>query len=197
MGTRHLVMVVAEGQIKVANYGQWDGYITGQGITALKFLRDKMNHELFTQKALACTWITPEEHDAIMVSCGAEPKSEWISMDVSNRVKEGFPHLHRDCGANILEYVQDSKNGLKLADSTTFAGDSLFCEWAYVVDMDKNMFEVYSGYSKEPLVASDRFYFLQEEGNEYSPEKLIKSYSLDNLPTNEQFIEDFSDSEEE
>ena len=45
MGTRNLTAVYLDGQYKVAQYGQWDGYPEGQGITALTFLRDKMDCE--------------------------------------------------------------------------------------------------------------------------------------------------------
>lgn len=41
MGTRHLIEVVVDGQIKVAQYGQWDGYPSGQGVDVLKFLAEK------------------------------------------------------------------------------------------------------------------------------------------------------------
>ena len=33
MGTRHITAVVSEGQFVVAQYGQWDGYPTGQEMT--------------------------------------------------------------------------------------------------------------------------------------------------------------------
>ena len=39
METRHLTLVYKNGAFKVAQYGQWDGYPSGQGLTALKFLR--------------------------------------------------------------------------------------------------------------------------------------------------------------
>jgi hypothetical protein len=31
MGTRNLTIVIADKKIKVAQYGQWDGYIEGNG----------------------------------------------------------------------------------------------------------------------------------------------------------------------
>ena len=43
MGTRNLTAVYIDGEYKVAQYGQWDGYPEGQGMTALTFLRDKMD----------------------------------------------------------------------------------------------------------------------------------------------------------
>ena len=38
MGTRHLIIVKSEGKTKVAQYGQWDGYPTGQGKDIAIFL---------------------------------------------------------------------------------------------------------------------------------------------------------------
>jgi hypothetical protein len=45
MGTRHLTMVVSNNETKVAQYGQWDGYPEGQGVTILTFLRSKDSSE--------------------------------------------------------------------------------------------------------------------------------------------------------
>ena len=40
MGTRHLIGVITGGRYKVAQYGQWDGYIKGgQGEAVLEFLK--------------------------------------------------------------------------------------------------------------------------------------------------------------
>ena len=44
MGTRNLTIVRnKEGIIRVAQYGQWDGYPEGQGMTALSFIKNKDN----------------------------------------------------------------------------------------------------------------------------------------------------------
>ena len=37
MGTRHLIAVMADGKYQVAQYGQWDGYPSGQGVSVLTF----------------------------------------------------------------------------------------------------------------------------------------------------------------
>lgn len=50
MGARNLTAVYLDGQYKVAQYGQWDGYPEGQGITVLTFLRDKMDLELLRKR---------------------------------------------------------------------------------------------------------------------------------------------------
>ena len=38
MGTRNLTMVYLNGEYKVAQYGQWDGYPEATGCLILKFL---------------------------------------------------------------------------------------------------------------------------------------------------------------
>lgn len=39
MGTRSLTCVVLDDQFKIAQYGQFDGYPSGQGKTALEIMR--------------------------------------------------------------------------------------------------------------------------------------------------------------
>jgi hypothetical protein len=37
-----------------------------------------------------------------------------------------------------------------MIDSHTFLVDSLFCEWAYIINLDENVLEIYRGFNKEP-----------------------------------------------
>lgn len=191
MGTRHLIAVQIDGQYKVAQYGQFDGYLTGQGTDVLNFLRDKMDIDLFKEKLRQCSWITDEEYSDAWVDCGAEPNSDFVNVEVSQRFYEKYPWLHRSSSAEVLSLIQDSENGLKLANSINFAGGSLFCEWAYVIDFDKNTFEIYKGFNKNPLSESDRFYFLKvdDDALDYNQVKLVREYSFDELPTPDDLVE--------
>ena len=102
------------------------------------------------------------------------------------------------------------KNKTKLQNSLNFAADSLFCEWVYVIDLDKNTFEIYEGFNHEPLTQDDRFYFLMNEANKinnerknshktesYYPVKFVAEYDLDALPNETDFINAFNSEEEE
>ena len=87
MGTRNLTAVYLDGQYKVAQYGQWDGYPEGQGITALTFLRDKMDLELFKEALRNSSYIPSEELTALWKQYGAD-ENGWITMEDSDRMME-------------------------------------------------------------------------------------------------------------
>lgn len=135
MGTRNLTAVYLDGQYKVAQYGQWDGYPEGQGITVLTFLRDKMDLELFKEALRNSSYIPSEELTALWKQYGAD-ENGLVTMEDSDRMMEDHPEFSRNTGAGILEMVQNHSEGMKLQDSIDFAADGLFCEWAWVIDLD-------------------------------------------------------------
>lgn len=198
MGARNLTAVYLDGQYKVAQYGQWDGYPEGQGITALTFLRDKMNLELFKEALRNSSYIPSEELTALWKQYGAD-ENGWITMEDSDRMMEDHPEFSRNTGAGILEMVQNHSEGMKLQDSINFAADGLFCEWAWVIDLDAGTFEGYCGFGQTPLAENDRFYFLRdlEEDNGYHGVRLVAKWNLDALPTDEEFLAAFKNDEEE
>lgn len=198
MGTRNLTAVYLDGQYKVAQYGQWDGYPEGQGITVLTFLRDKMDLELFKEALRNSSYIPSEELTALWKQYGAD-ENGLVTMEDSDRMMEDHPEFSRNTGAGILEMVQNHSEGMKLQDSIDFAADGLFCEWAWVIDLDAGTFEGYCGFGQTPLVENDRFYFLRdlEEDNGYHGVQLVAKWNLDALPTDEEFLAAFKNDEEE
>lgn len=185
MGTRNLTCVYIDGEYKVAQYCQWDGYPEGQGSAILAFL-NTVNHETFKSKVRKLTEATEEEIKALWVECGADPDSNMVSMDISDKMKERYPQFQRDCGAEILPLIYLDKVN-KVQKDLEFAQNGLFCEWCYVIDFDKNTFEVYTGFHEGESDPSWRFH--GEGYKEYAPVKLEKSWELNNLPTEEEFID--------
>lgn len=202
MGTRHLTMVQLGGEYKIAQYGQWDGYPSGQGRTVLDFLR-KANLEKFAKRVAQTQWLTEEELKAGWVECGADPSSTWVNMAVSKKHSETYPERSRDTGAEILNLVYKSKEPMKLKNDISFASDSLFCEWAYVIDLDKKKLEVYKGFNESPLsrTEGDRFAAMPLEpkssGTQYYPIRKKAEFDLENLPTLKDFLKLTEDEEEE
>jgi len=187
MGTRGLTAVVLNGTFVVGQYGQWDHYPAGQGATILNFLKTEMDRDLFVSRLKQCRWITDDEFDEVLTTVGS--KDGMLNMDQSDHFKRIAPQLERGMGGDILQFIQKTDGVKLLKDNVEFAFDSTFCEYAYVVDLDKNVFEVYSGYIEGAVPANNRF----QSG---SPVVLVKSYPLDDLPNEITFINDFKDPEE-
>jgi len=144
MGTRNLICVVKDDKYRVAQYGQWDGYPEGQGITALNLLHS-MDLEKFKDQVSKTEFISKKEIDKII----QQAEGNW---------SKAYPQFSRDTGTEILSIVYNAEKPIQLYNSIDFAADSLFCEWAYVIDLDKNTFEVYEGFNQFPLSEEDRFY---------------------------------------
>jgi hypothetical protein len=197
MGTRNLTMVVKGGEYKVAQYCQWDGYPSGQGATVLTFLRDEMNRPAFEAAVSATREITEAELKERWEDCGATRDDGMVSIEESDRFKKRYPWLHRDCGADVLKIIQESGGDIALNLTLDFVKDSLFCEWAYVVDLDQNTLEVYVGFNQKPLAEGDRFFSGETPEKEYWPVRLAKSYPLDALPTDDEFQTDLAQDDEE
>lgn len=198
MGTRNLTMVISNGETKVAQYGQWDGYPSGNGVVVLDFLSTN-NLDDFKKKLSKVKFTNGNKEKEIQnwlktIGC----KDGWMTGDQSKLYQEKYPYLTRDNGAKILQMIMDgTEDEIWITDSTDFASDGLFCEWAYLVDLDKNVLEVYEGFNKTSLTMEDRFFHLTDKESEYSPIKLIKSYPLNNLPLEHEFLKDLETKEEE
>jgi hypothetical protein len=184
MGTRHLTCVVADGEMKVAQYGQWDGYLSGQGQTIVDFISglSKADLKTFRQSVRKCTWIDEKEIDRRLKSVGS--KDGWMTLDQSAKWTANWPELSRDTGAGILALILE-RGPLGLQDDSKFAADSLFCEWAYVVDLDAEVLEIYKGFQTKKH-SRGRFASLKIEDDrhrdtKYYPVKLVKKLPFRNI----------------
>jgi len=208
MGTRGAYGVVINEREKIS-YSQYDSYPQGKGIDNLRWLRGEIesgNMELLRKLAQDCR----------VVSDAKKPTKEDIehlapltNLSVSEETVEDWYCLTRgaqgDIGA-LLGYGY-------MLDSHTFPLDSLFCEWAYIVDLDREVFEAYEGFQKEipkagrwagrPTPEEDRQNYLDHlewcadndrkpwlpKVAEYKAVELVGSWPLDALPSDEEFLD--------
>lgn len=173
MGTRGLIAVMLDGQYKVAQYCQWDMYPGGQGTQVLEFLHDKNNRlALLAGARHTVMWTIPE------AKASGENLAQWS----------------RDVGADILKTVATSERGLILLNHIDFAADSVFCEYAYVIDFDKQALEVFKGFNERPLKPTARFGQMERprhaNGEVYShyPVRLLRRFYLNHLPPTKVFV---------
>ena len=202
MGTRNLTCVVLDGEYKIAQYGQWDGYPSGQGIRILRFITEAENLAKLKEKLPRCRFFEEEGRDKEFLDSYNENAPTWAS-DPDNRTDEQKrwfrKYISRDLGGEILASVANSEDEeILLHGYIEFAGQSLSCEWAYAIDFDKNTFEVYRGFNTKPLDSSERFAtsktddfkFADKDNNPYSynPVKHLITFDLLNLPDEETFL---------
>lgn len=140
MGTRGLTKVIKDGEVVVAQYGQWDHYPSGQGVDALNILRCPGNIDKL-RDALPLPTLSDEERRKIVVEA-METNAEWVTLEQAAKIPA---YLSRDIGAGILQLIIDGEvPGLYL--DTDFEKDTLFCEGLITVDLDKNRFSWWGSY---------------------------------------------------
>lgn len=170
MGTRSLVIVIKNRVVKLAQYGQFDGYPEGQGLGIIETLQGKL--AAFSDALDKLHFITKEEEQAIYKS-----KDEAAI----NALHDGY---------KVFPYILDgSVTGV--VDNYQFAAESLWCEWCYVLDFDRDTLEVYKGFNRKELTPEDRFYPLEkfrDTSTPFHPVKLLCEFKLNNLPKEEEFL---------
>lgn len=192
MGTRNLTLVQQNGQYKVAQYGQFDGYPAGQGKTVLEFLQ-KWDRPVFERKVAAASFMSESDIEAV--------NEQIKSRGLRDTWQQKWPELSREPAAKILQIIAERPDGIRLKNTLGFAGDSLMCEWAYVIDLDAEKLEVLKGFNKIPLVEGDRFFGVPDlersSNTEYHAVRKVAVYDLESPPTLEQMQRDCEGQESE
>lgn len=198
MGTRHLIAVQSGGEYKVAQYGQWDGYPRGQGTEVLTFLSNKQRVKKFKAKLDLVRFLDEEGRDKAFIE--AHEKNAHSNPDKRTPKQKAWfdKFITRNLGAKILTSIVESEDKeILLRNEIDFAGDSLFCEYAYVIDFDKGTLEVYRGFNKKKLKKTERFAKMKGDSEGYEPIRFWKSFSLSDLPTKKQFLAALTEGEEQ
>ena len=186
MGTRGIYGFIIGGAEKIG-YNHFDSYPDGLGVSILQELRTGDLEEIKAQAGQLrvitdeSKWPTPEQIDEVIAKLGTPDGSarDWY-------------WLLRDTQGSLDRTLRSGY----IIDYSDFALDSLFCEWGYLVNFETGFLEVYRGFQRERHEAG-RFAMLpEEEAPEYYPIKMIAAYSLAELPDQETFLRDCSDSGE-
>jgi hypothetical protein len=184
-------MAVKDGVTKLAQYGQWDGYPSGQGVEVLSFIRSKQRLAKLSKALDRAVFLTQAQLDSEYKKVGVT--GDFMSENQAVKFNKRFPLLSRDNSARVLSMMIDMDKP-ELVNEEMFAGDSLFCEWAYVIDFDKRVFEVYKGFNlTEPLEPNDRFYKTPRTHEDYHQVRKIAEFSFDSLPTKSEFFKYLAD----
>jgi hypothetical protein len=193
MGTRHLILVYYKGKYYIAQYGQWDGYPDGQGVVVLTFARDPSNLAKLQAAFDNDMVYTPTEAQLDEMEEESRKKQDErrkylrelrLAGDMEKYDEESdrgevlpYATLNRDTGAKTLHLVAEAKEPVPIVCDVKFITDTLFCQWAYVVDLDMRVLEVYAA----TVGSGERFKNIGGPG-------YIAKFALDNLPDEENFL---------
>jgi hypothetical protein len=163
MGTRGAYGFRVEGVDKLT-YNHWDSYPSGLGLKMVDALKG------VTDEALLRTAVNLH-----MVTVDSAPDAETIERYRGVSLDTGVGEGREDSWYCLLrgfqgepEYMLSGTQGHAI-DSASFLADSLFCEWAYIVNMDTRQLEVYKGFNKNPK-APGRYASLVEQVDHRAPE---------------------------
>lgn len=178
MSTRGVIGFRKDGQDKVA-YSRSDSYPSWRGVRVLAYCRTHTPAQMsasFDRITLVDTDTRPtpqqvEDHrDTRDTASYGGGRDEMYSLLIG--------------GAGDLAYYDDPRHYLMI-DYSGFLADSLFCEWAYVINLDEGVLEVYRGFNKDPRAAGR---YAVSGRDEYAGVRLVETYPLSSLPSDEDFL---------
>jgi hypothetical protein len=151
MGTRGLIGFMVDGDLKTT-YNHFDSYPDGLGVDTLKYVAGLVEQgpEAIAAAAESARCL------AVVTNEGEAPTDEqvaklaaWKNENVGEPTTSGKPSWYQ-----LLRETQGNPAAIlasgHIIDGNSFGNDSLFCEWAYVINFDADQIEVYEGFRKTP-----------------------------------------------
>jgi hypothetical protein len=173
MGTRGSIGFHKAGVDKIT-YNHWDSYPSGLGNVMKEFFMQTSKEQI---EAIFNKIILIDDNTPIT----EEDRKKWaqfFNKDVSTG--EDWYSLLRETQGNLAAY-RDTDLPFMI-DNKDFMKDSLFCEWAYIYNLDEGVLEVYKGFQNTP---QDNRYIIHSSrsfGSDYYNVTLITEIEYEDIP---------------
>ncbi|MGD9381201.1 MAG: hypothetical protein PVI03_02040 [Candidatus Thorarchaeota archaeon] len=183
MGTRGLIGFRLDGK-DYTTYNHFDSYPTGVGadiLAELKKVKDWKKVKGFVKAIRLVTDDNPPSPEDI------RRFKKWHEGKVSTGQLTEWYSLLRELQGTLEPYLKGEVD--VMINSSEFIRDSLFCEWAYIVNLDTGFLEVWMGFQKTPW-KKNRYGTKAESGhdNKYYPCKRVAVFDLKTLPSKADFV---------
>lgn len=180
MGTRGAIGFRLGAKDKVI-YNHFDSYPTGIGYCVFNFMKH-MNLATIRDKVKAIKLVNEHEKPNDL---DIQRLKKYANLGVSEQsYSDWYCLLHRAQG-NLQAYLDCGY----MIDNQNFLKDSLFCEWAYIINLDESVLEIYKGFNKDKN-ALGRYALQKKDKQGYCGVRLITRQHLNffNTMTDEEIM---------
>ena len=182
MGTRGAYGFYHDGQTKAA-YNHFDSYPAGLGVEIVNGLFMALRGHVAEGEESVRKLLTFAFYSVQLVPEDGRPEGELMrnaqdhwhlpSPGEDETWYDWLRSLQGDIRAWMTPYVS-----LPMPNAVHFLGDSLFCEWAYIVNIDELMLEVYKGFNKDPNAEGRYARVIYADDSGYAGVRLVKTIPL-------------------
>lgn len=186
MGTRGLYGFRKDG-IDKTTYNHYDSYPGSLGCSVAElcaFATPEMLEKIYDSIVLIDEDVPPTpEQIKQCVDAG------YYDSSVSNQSKQDWYCLLRNLQGELEEYKKNATAGRTtfMADNRDFIKDSLFCEYAYIINLDTQKIEFYVGFQHGPQPGNR--YGEEPDENGYYPCRLALEIPLGSDHTPDEIVE--------
>jgi hypothetical protein len=142
MGTRGALIFVS-GDREVITYNHYDSYPEGLGVDVATFVREIITEgtvDQYAQKALDLEGVGDEDIPT------PEQREKYTHLFQNVSTGTGWYSLLRELQGDPRQILD---TGVTPVTNRGWVGNSLFCEWAYVINFNTRKVEVYKGFQKD------------------------------------------------
>jgi len=172
MGTRGIVGFRLDGKDKLS-YSHFDSYPECLGATVVNFVKSVDPITLLAQVKVLKP-VPKRKPNAEEI----KRLAEFTDLKVSEQSTSDWYCLLRETQGEPEAIL---KSGF-FSDSKTFIRDSLFCEYAYIINLDEGTLEMYRGFQAEKHNKGRYGKRGRLKGEKYYPCALVATFPLDSIP---------------
>lgn len=185
MSTRGAIGVYDEGRDLFITYNHFDSYPDGLGRNVLEFILDVNRRpdgwETFRANCRALTLVDDDTKPTKATIKKYKELGYFDGKVASQKDTDWYCLLRNVQGATTFQEILLGRLA-HVIDSAEFIKDSLFCEYAYIINLDEGVLEFYQGFQKRPDLTS-RFGAVAQ--GDYYPCKLFFKFPLSDFKDEE------------
>ena len=179
MGTRGLAGIIYKKKFRIGLYNSMDSYPEVLGLQMVEVcqkISEEYGWDTFKKTVTEIKFINDKSVPTLIDVLTYQKNGIYKKQSYPANFDELLEGLIDDYPKKILFHIAEGK--LKhVHNDIVFIKDSLFCEHAYIINLNTDTLDYYRGFQKVPDSTN---IFGQKKGyNRYYPCKKIKSYKLD------------------